>query len=55
MLKLLGHVEVVDILKSENRVNVHCEFCNHEYNFDSVDVEEVFAIEVPSQSSTTMH
>ena len=47
MLKMIGYAEVVDVLKTENRVNVNCEFCNHEYNFDSVDVEEVFAAEVP--------
>lgn len=47
MLKMIGYAEVVDVLKTENRINVNCEFCNHEYNFDSVDVEEVFAAEVP--------
>jgi molecular chaperone Hsp33 len=55
MLKMLGHTEVIDVLKTENRVNVKCEFCNHEYNFDSVDVEEVFAIEIPATTTNTMH
>ncbi|WP_455374788.1 Hsp33 family molecular chaperone HslO [Kaarinaea lacus] len=55
MLKMLGHAEVVDVLKTENHVNVNCEFCNHGYNFDSVDVEEIFAIEVPAKTSNTMH
>lgn len=55
MLKMLGYSEVTDILKSEQQVNVHCEFCNQEYNFDSVDIEEVFATEVPPSASRTMH
>lgn len=55
MLKMLGHEEVKDVLKTENRVNVNCEFCNHEYNFDSVDIEEVFAIEFPATTTSTMH
>lgn len=55
MLKMLGHAEVNDILKTEEAVKVSCEFCNHKYVFDSVDVEEVFASEVPSKASETRH
>lgn len=55
MLKMLGYNEIADVLKTENRVNVHCEFCNHEYNFDRVDVEEVFATQVPPVVPRTMH
>ncbi len=55
MLKMLGYAEVLDVLNTENRVHVNCEFCNHEYNFDSVDVEEVFAIEVPARTTKTRH
>ena len=55
MLKMLGYAEVMDVLNTENRVHVNCEFCNHEYNFDRVDVEEVFAIDVPASSTKTRH
>lgn len=55
MLKMLGHAEVVDIINTENKVKVNCEFCNHKYSFDSVDVEEVFASEIPATSNNTMH
>ncbi len=55
MLKMLGYTEVKDILDSENQVKVNCEFCNCEYKFDSVDVEELFASDVPASASKSMH
>lgn len=55
MLKMLGHAEVMDILKSEESVKVSCEFCNQKYIFDSVDAEELFASEVPAKGNKTRH
>jgi len=55
MLKMLGHAEVSDILKSEDEVKVNCEFCNQRYTFDSVDVEEIFASDIPLNTSRTQH
>lgn len=55
MLKMLGYAEVSDILQNENKVKVNCEFCNQRYVFDSVDVEELFASDVPAEASTTRH
>ena len=55
MLKMLGHEEVIDILETEESVKVNCEFCNHKYVFDRVDVEEVFASKVPARTSKTRH
>ena len=53
MLKMLGHAEVSSVLQTEGHLKVNCEFCNHAYTFDSVDVEEVFAIDVPTRSPQT--
>lgn len=39
----LGREELRSILADEGRVEVHCEFCNHGYHFDAVDVEALFA------------
>lgn len=55
MLRSLGPDEVNSILAEQGRVHVACEFCNQKYNFDSVDVEQVFASSVAAQASQTRH
>ena len=55
MLRMLGYEEVQSILASETTVGVNCQFCNHYYEFDKVDVEEVFADNVTTGSPTTRH
>lgn len=55
MLRSLGITEVRSILEDEGHVHVACEFCNQKYNFDSVDVENLFASNLNSQPSDTRH
>ena len=55
MLRMLGYEEVQSILDSETIVGVNCQFCNHYYEFDKVDVEEVFAVKVASNKPATKH
>ena len=43
MLISLGPKEVQDILQEQGKIKVDCEFCNAHYEFDSVDVEAIFA------------
>lgn len=43
MLLSLGPGEVQDILQEQGKIKVDCEFCNAHYEFDSVDVEALFA------------
>lgn len=47
MLRMLGPDEVKSVLEEQGVVEVSCEFCNHQYRFDRVDAEQVFASEVP--------
>jgi molecular chaperone Hsp33 len=42
MLKSLGRAEVDDILREQGRVEINCEFCGRRYQFDPVDVGELF-------------
>ncbi len=42
-LRSLGHDEVMDILKTEEKIEVSCHFCNKLYLFDAVDAEQLFA------------
>lgn len=53
MLRSLGLDEARQIVQDEGSVHVSCEFCNHQYDFDSVDVEEIFASDIPPPSTDT--
>jgi molecular chaperone Hsp33 len=55
MLRLLGRNEVSSILHERGSVEVNCEFCNRHYQFDSVDVEQIFAAEVVTRARSTRH
>lgn len=57
MLRTLGINEVRDILREQGSVRVACEFCNQKYEFDSVDIGQLFADEFPPDSppSPTRH
>jgi molecular chaperone Hsp33 len=43
MLRSLGADEVHSIIEEKTTIDVACEFCNHNYSFDAVDVEQLFA------------
>ena len=43
MLRSLGPEEVRSVLAEQGHVEVRCDFCNRAYQFDSVDVEQLFS------------
>lgn len=51
MLRTLGYDEVHDILQEQGEIRVACEFCNQKYEFDRVDAEQLFAADIPPDSS----
>ena len=55
MLRTLGYDEVKAIVEEEGSVKVACEFCNHKYEFDSVDAEQLFAAGISHDAPTTRH
>lgn len=55
MLRALGSDEAHDILKEQGKISVDCDFCNQHYEFDSVDVEEMFASTTPPPGSSSTH
>jgi molecular chaperone Hsp33 len=55
MLKMLGRDEVQSVLAEQGVAEVICEFCNHQYRFDKVDAEQVFASEVALDGSAAVH
>jgi molecular chaperone Hsp33 len=54
-IRTLPYQEVLEILKEENTVTATCEFCNHSYQFDAVDVEKIFADATFADISSTKH
>jgi molecular chaperone Hsp33 len=55
MLRMLGSEEVHATLEQEGVLDINCEFCNKKYEFDRIDVEELFASEQPFKHSPTRH
>jgi molecular chaperone Hsp33 len=49
MLKMLGREEVDSVIEERGDVEVHCEFCNQRYEFDPVDVAQLFVASEISQ------
>lgn len=42
MLVTLGLKEAQNMIQEQSKIDVACEFCNHNYSFDAVDVEQLF-------------
>lgn len=57
MLRSLGSEEVSDILREQKRIEVHCDFCNTAYRFNSADCEKLFSERktLADRASKTLH
>lgn len=55
MLRSLGTAEAHDILAERGSVDVSCEFCGREYRFDAVDIDALFAGDIPPENSRSTH
>jgi molecular chaperone Hsp33 len=56
VLLSMGKQETVSLLQQQSgKIEVHCEFCNARYDYDSVDVEGLFAAASPSETPATRH
>ncbi|MDH4274682.1 MAG: Hsp33 family molecular chaperone HslO [Gammaproteobacteria bacterium] len=55
MLRGLGYAEAKSVLIEKGNVDVTCEFCNQNYIFDSIDVEELFAASHQPPGSQSRH
>ena len=53
MLISLGEEEVKSMIEELSTIEVACEFCNHNYSFDAVDAEQLFASTVTHQIPKT--
>jgi molecular chaperone Hsp33 len=55
MLRGVGADEIRSVLQERGSVEVRCDFCNRAYQFDRVDVEQIFAGTPPGDASTSLH
>ncbi len=55
MIISLGIDEAHSIISEQAKIQVDCEFCNAQYSYDSVDVENLFASSTITDNSTTHH
>ena len=55
MLRMLGREEVESVLAEHGEIEVHCDFCNHRYGFDSVDAPQLFSPDKTAPGSQTRH
>ncbi len=54
-ISLLGRDEAEEELQDKQCIVVTCDFCNTEYIFDRVDVEEIFKNQGQPPSDTPLH
>ena len=55
MVRGVGAEEIRSVLAERGSVEVRCDFCNRAYQFDPVDVEQIFASSHPAGAGTTVH
>ncbi len=55
MLRSIGEQEAADIIKEQGAVSVDCEFCGITYAFDEIDIAEIYANQMHSETGSTRH
>lgn len=55
MLQMLGQEEVESILSEQEKIEIHCDFCNKQYLFDAVDAATLFIDNPILKNSKVIH
>ena len=55
MLKSISHQEASEIIKEQGNISVDCEFCGKVYQFDEIDIAEVYSIQVQPSDTSIRH
>jgi molecular chaperone Hsp33 len=55
MLQGLGEQETRSVIEERGKVEVQCDFCNRNYVFDAVDVEQLFKAPVATDTGSSLH
>jgi len=54
-LRMMGPDDLKNLLEELGRVSVDCEFCNEHYEFDAVDIEQIFAASTQASAPPARH
>ena len=54
-LRALGRIDLENILQERGNIEVNCEFCSEQYNFDTIDVENMLSQEGIENNAETWH
>ncbi len=55
MLRSISHQEAADIIKEQGNISVDCEFCGKAYQFDEIDIAEVYSSQVQPSDPSIRH
>ena len=55
MLQMLGREEIESILSEQEKIEIHCDFCNKQYLFDAVDAATLFTEGDVIKASKAIH
>lgn len=55
MLRMIGREEIDSVLGERGKIEVGCEFCNARYEFDAIDVTQVFAGQSLQEGGSQVH
>lgn len=55
MLRAISHQEAADIVQEQGSISVDCEFCGKTYQFDEIDIAEIYSEHTQPTDSSTRH
>jgi molecular chaperone Hsp33 len=55
MLRSISHEEAASIVKEQGNISVDCEFCGKSYDFDAIDIAEIYSTNAQPSSSNLKH
>jgi molecular chaperone Hsp33 len=55
MLRSISHQEAADIIQEQGNISVDCDFCGTTYQFDEIDIAEIYSHHSHSSDSSVRH
>ena len=55
MLRSISHQEAADIIQEQGNISVACEFCGKSYQFDEIDIAEIYSTHIQPSDSSIRH
>lgn len=55
MLRSISHQEAAEIIQEQGKISVECEFCAKSYQFDEIDIAEIYSQHTQPSDPSTRH